>query len=351
MYRRTNFLLTIVTFISVILAGCGKSNNKNDVVDRFIEVHINDYADSIIRYTDIIQYIDTIELQTKEHFMGAVLDYCISDSIIYVIDMANAVWAFKYPSGEFVNRVHRMGHGNDEYLSLRAIISRDSTVYLLDIATSKILFYNNMLNYKESVKLSFSALDFAKIQSGFLFCNATTTDDLHRLVYTDDRGKIINSYLPDKMELDLLSSERTFTKDNNGTLYFNAPYSNNIYKWTTGGPVLQFQTQYREKRLEGNVNKSSEIAESKQAYNATFFVTDKKFVNSFIQNHVRYYSFHTTGTGNSLQGFVDTTECVPFYPTSQYKDALIGIYNVEDLNKWSPKTDSCDVALFVFHLK
>lgn len=136
-----------------------------------------------------------------------------------------------------------------------------------------------------------------------------------------------------------------------GTYFFNAPYSNDVYKWTKYGPILAYQTDYGEKRLEESVKKSSEIAKSKQAYNATFFVSGNLFINSFIQNNMRYYSFCQTDSHKSLQGFVDTTECILFYPTAQYKDALAGIVNTDDWDKWKPQKDSCDATLFVFHLK
>ena len=351
MSKKSKTILLCFTISSILFGSCGKNKNQLSIDDDHITISIDDYTDKTIRFSDFIARVDTIELHTKQNFMGSILDFCLSDSGVYIVDMTNAVWAFKYPSGELIKRIQRTGHGNGEYIMLRAITSRDGIVYLSDIGAGKILLCDGMLNYKKSIKLDFPVLDFAKTENGFLFCNAATTDDLNRLVYTDENGKLINSYLPSEMELDLLSGERTFTENKDGEVFFNAPYSNDVYKWTKNGPILAYQTDYGEKRLEESVKKSSEIAKSKQAYNATFFVSGNLFINSFIQNNMRYYSFCQTDSHKSLQGFVDTTECILFYPTAQYKDALAGIVNTDDWDKWKPQKDSCDATLFVFHLK
>ena len=96
---------------------------------------------------------------------------------------------------------YRKEHGNGKYISLHAIDVKDSTVYLLDSEAEMVLAHDLMFNFKKSFRLNFPALDFIKINDGFLFCNLNTTPELHRFVHTDNDGNIIGSYLPSEMEI------------------------------------------------------------------------------------------------------------------------------------------------------
>ena len=347
-----NYILYIILFLFMnLILSCKRNNVKDNSGQGFTVVTINNYHDKTIPFSEFSTRIDTIELQTNPYFMGEILDFCMSNSLLYVIDMNGAAWIFKTSSGNLVKRIHRIGHGRGEYTSIQAVTSKDSLVYLLDGSSGLVLEHDFMLNYKRSFHLNFPAVDFIKVNNGFLFCNLATTSDMHRLIYTDNFGKIENSYIPSDLELDMLYAMKTFTADENGNAFFLEPFSNDIYRWTGKEPQLVFHTDYGKNGYSNSAKKSSEITKSGKAFNATFFVFKDYLINSFFQEDVRYYSLNKLDGSSHLQGLIDTTECIPFYPTGQYKDGLIGIYNVSDLGKWKPKKDSCDAALFIFHLK
>lgn len=350
MQRRTLLYLCMLTSFVANWSCKGDKYPEKDSNEAII-VPISNYKDCIIPYSEFVNNIDTIGLVTKQYFMGPIADLCVTDTMVYIIDRIGAAWAFRLPFGDFVKRIQRIGHGNGEYISLHAIDVKDSMVYLLDSEAGMVLAHDLIFNFKKSFRLNFPALDFIKINDGFLFCNLNTTPELHRFVHTDNDGNIVGSYLPSEMEMDMIYDSHVFTQDGKGNVFMYEPYSDDIYQWTTQGPQLAFRTDYGKDAHKKDAKESSEISNSTKIFNASFFVTQDYFINSFIQDHTRYYSFKPLDKASHLQGFVDTAACIPFYPIAQYKDGLTGICHTSDLDKWKPKKDSCDAVLFIFHLK
>ncbi len=336
-------------FVLSSILGCKKTQNQ-DTGDAIV-ISIDNYENRIISRTDIIATTDTVELGTGSYFMGDVSTVCVSDTMVYVLDRANAIWAFRYPSGDFVKRIQKVGHGNGEYISVRSMVLNDSLLYLLDPDTRTVLTYDIELNYKSSFHYGFPALDFIKIEDGFLFLNLIATNELHRIIRTDDHGKIQQSYLPSDMSLDMIYSEKSFIQNTKGEIFIFPPFSNEIYQWTSEGPILKYKTDFGKNNRKEDVKSSHEITVSQKAFNTHFFFVGNHIVNRFIYKDKGYFSFYDLDKKAQYQGMVDTTDIIPFVPQWQSKHGLIGIVPTIDYDKWKPKKDSCDAALFIFHLK
>ena len=80
-------------------------------------------------------------------------------------------------------------------------------------------------------------------------------------------------------------------------------------------------------------------------------ILDNYIINYFSKDRDAYYSVYNTANGLHQQGETDTTNIIPFFPRWQCAKGLVGILNSSDYGKWKPKKDSCDAALFIFHLK
>ena len=127
-----NYILYIILFLFMnLILSCKRNNVKDNSGQGFTVVTINNYHDKTIPFSEFSTRIDTIELQTNPYFMGEILDFCMSNSLLYVIDMNGAAWIFKTSSGNLVKRIHRIGHGRGEYTSIQAVTSKDSLVYLM----------------------------------------------------------------------------------------------------------------------------------------------------------------------------------------------------------------------------
>lgn len=71
--------------------GCKNQQDANE--KDLLTIHIEDYENKVIPRPAVVSSIDTIALNTCGNFMGDIKTVCISDSMVYVLDRANAVWA------------------------------------------------------------------------------------------------------------------------------------------------------------------------------------------------------------------------------------------------------------------
>ena len=149
----------------------------------------------------------------------------------------------------------------------------------------------------------------------------------------------------------MIYNETSFVRDKNGKVYIFPPFSNEIYRWTSGGPKPAFRTDFGRNTTKDNVKSSYDITESERAFNTGFFIVDHHIINNFYHSGKTYYSFYNMKNGRQHQGYADTTEVIPFAPRWQSSNGLIGYILTNDYDKWKPQKDSCDAALFVFHLK
>ncbi len=346
-----HYLIAITLCAPYLLSLLGCKNHQDANERDLLTIHIKDYENKTIPRPAVISNIDTIELDTHGYFMSDIKTVCISDTMAYVADRANTVWAFKYPSGDFVRRIRNVGHGNGEYASAWTLALGDSLLYVMDFESRSILAYDATLNYKSSFRYGFPALDFIKVKDGFLFLNLSATDNLHRVVHTNDRGEVQQSYLPSEMSLDMIYNEISFVRDKNGEVYIFPPFSNAIYRWTSEGPKPVFRTDFGKNAAEEDVKSSYDITESGKAFNTGFFIVDNHLVNRFFHSEKNYFSIYDMEKGIQHIVTTDTTEVIPFAPQWQSANGLIGNILTTDYDKWRPQKDSCDAALFVFHLK
>lgn len=80
------------------LGGCNGNGNATGNEKETIVVDITDYRDRILRQSDFAARIDTIALHTGPYFMGPIVDFCLTDSMLYATDWEGAAWAFSLPS-------------------------------------------------------------------------------------------------------------------------------------------------------------------------------------------------------------------------------------------------------------
>lgn len=117
----------LIAVSCILVMGC--KENHSQTSNETTVISIQDYENSTLQYTDFISQVDTIELNTGAYFMGSVKDLCIADSVAYILDASNSIWAFRIPTGQLIKRIQKVGHGYGEYISLEAITAMDSLLY------------------------------------------------------------------------------------------------------------------------------------------------------------------------------------------------------------------------------
>ena len=231
-----NKILVCIFTCSTILAGCAVNNQTfNGTI-----INISGDKNTELLIDSFVTSIDSTLLQPNaiEH-MGEVQDMCLSDSNAYILDKTNSIWKFNLNTGLQEKKIKKTGHGHGEYINPTSICVDHDNVYVLDFQGSSIIVYDRNLDYKNRIQLEFPSIDFAKVPDGFLLCNMNPTKNLKRIVHINEKGSVINSFLSMEMKEESMMTDRIFSKDDNGSVFFAEPASNIIYKWENGASSIK----------------------------------------------------------------------------------------------------------------
>ncbi|MDE5561832.1 MAG: 6-bladed beta-propeller [Bacteroidaceae bacterium] len=315
--------ITVCVFVALFTSCAHRHDNP---MDNACEILVVDYDGNTFDTESVFPQRDTLSLVPKDGVvLSEVVDLCVSPQHIYVLDANHSLSCYDRMSGEMLKYVRAIGHGTGEYIMPRAVCTKGDEVYLLYERACNV--YDVGLNFKRKVSIDLIPLDFIKVDGGFLFCNLAPSENLKRLVYTDDDGNVIDSYLSSTLLIDAVMSTHCFFADEHSDVYFAEPSSDELYLWDGQGVELCYRSVI-ENSFEGKPQATSE--KEGYAYNTKWFRLGNKVVNSFLYLGNRYYNVYDTTTRASVVGQVDVTENIPFAPYWQWNDCLFGAYHEDD---------------------
>jgi len=321
-----NKIIACIFICLTILAGCTVSNQT------FSGATINISGDKNTRLSidSFVSSIDTLLIQPNatEH-MGEVQDLCITDSNTYILDKAHSIWKFNLRTGTQEKRIKNTGHGYGEYITPKSICVDQENVYVLDFQGYKILIYDKNLNYKNKIQLRFPAIDFAKLPNGYLLCNMSPSEDLKRIVYINEKGSVINSFLSTEMKEEIIMTDKIFSEDDNGNVFFTEPASNIIYKWENEEVIPVYSIEF-EKAI--NEEKTSKTNSLQGNMHIRSFVTSQHVITLYLSEFI-LTNVYNDQKAISVSGLVNTRLRYPFYPITYYNGALYGIYDIQNDSK------------------
>ena len=142
----TNKLLLTVLSITLILS-C--KDSKVDVSTSYysnvecIEYDFDDSPDVIL--DTIVDRYWAVPLETNDqNLIGRIDKMLFRDSLIIIADysIAKSVFIFNN-SGKYLSKIHRLGNGRGEYLSMRDVcLTKDGNLSILDNYKNKIVTYS-----------------------------------------------------------------------------------------------------------------------------------------------------------------------------------------------------------------
>ena len=305
------FLGAIIT----LLTSCA-GENKSSSADT-LTITIDGTKDQKIALADYISRIDSLELKTNaDSYLSAIEDFCITDSSLYVLDRNKAVFRFNRMTGQQEMAASKSGHGNGEYIEPKRMVFRDKELHILDMAKNAVMIYDSEMNYKESVNISFSAFDFAIVSDGYLFYNLGASDGLKRIVYTNFSGKVLDSYLEGNGLPEVLYTNKFFSEDEEGNVYFNDPLTDDIYWWTNHQLTVFAHMDYQTNKEE----------EHKGTNTLSFLATNRMVVSSYLCDRFVLTSIYDKNSNQSASGFAMTGTRFPFMPQKVYQGHLYAIF-------------------------
>lgn len=151
-------ILLIVYIISAVLSGCVDTKQAEIEI---IEARIDN--ESILILSDIIDKVEFIRLETSEEFLlSAIYKTIIHNNKIFILDRSTKQVLCFDMEGNGVYKIHSLGQGPSEYVSLYDINinATDKTLELLDAMKSRIMKYNYNGKLIESVKLPVETFNF-----------------------------------------------------------------------------------------------------------------------------------------------------------------------------------------------
>ena len=226
-------------------------------------------------------------------------------------------------------KIKKTGHGHGEYINPTSICVDHDNVYVLDFQGSSIIVYDKNLDYKNRIQLEFPSIDFAKVPDGFLLCNMNPTNDLKRIVLIDEKGNVINSFLSTEMKEESMMTDRFFSKDDNGSVFFAEPASNIIYKWENGNVLPIYSIEFGKITNDKNASKANPLHGNMHIRS---FVTSQYVITLYLSEFV-LTNVYNEQKATSISGLVNTRLRHPFYPIAYYDGAFYGIYDIQNDNK------------------
>lgn len=291
-------------------------------------ISILETGENILEGNVFIDKIDTLPLKNKGEHFSTVQAICVTDSSIYIIDKTGSIGCFNIKTGCIDKKIRKVGHGNDEYINPVSICEDRGYLYVLDFQGCAVLVYDYKLNYKGRIKLEFPAMDFVKIPDGFLFYNMNASEQFRRIVHTNAKGVLINSYLSPTHEDDVMQTDKSFCKDDNGETYFSDFSNNCLYKWEDGNLTSLYQIEI--KKMKNKRHSSKKASSPLDGRYIRSFVINNQIITLYIQDGMVLANSYNGEIIDSHSGRVKTNIPYPFFPITSYKKSLYGIYEKMD---------------------
>ena len=325
----------VVAILPFLLYCC----NTKDVEDKSVVIDLEKKQEIVL--SDIVAQVRILPLIVKEaNLFGNIRDICFLGDTVYVLDDITAsISAFDVNTGRLTGQVCHRGSGPNEYINPIALASDVDNLYLLDMPTRHIIVYDRELNPVETVSLSISALDFIATGKGFFLQNIVRQETPSKVVCTDKKGAVVESYLPFPDIKDgpgdyQGGTGKRFVKTVEGKIFFTEAFSNHIFVFDHTGSALFRRLDFIHHNPPSNVvvNHIPDLLEQSYALCEHFFVCGESFIFSFLKDMERYYCFYKPSEGVRKVGRVKfENDGLPFFPRWQQGETLVGCCYYEDI--------------------
>lgn len=264
--RNKAFFLTIVSTVIMLAILCGCKDKKEPVY------HANGMIDIFVPDKTIDCDLSTIFksfrfIQLDNFFpIGSIKQMTLTDNHIVVFDeIASSIVCFS-KSGKFQFTIDKKGKGKGEYLMLfdYTVNEENNTITLMDPKLKKIITYDFKGQFVEENRIKIIPSKMGSVGSQLYFYNPFTfryenNPELRfRLIKTDSKGEILDTYLKTEMELGIyktMNVVRGFELSND-KVYFRNGLAFTYYELTEDSVIPAYHINF-----ESNKNYDNDIAE------------------------------------------------------------------------------------------
>lgn len=178
-------------FLVALFFSCAREKIEEGIVIRVADFQKDLAMDSVV------DDIKILELKMPEdEYIADVKDLAFTNDLIYVLDdIKQMVYVFD-TTGLFRTKMNKMGKARDEYINAFAIDADTSYLYLLDMPTRKVLFYDNKLNYAGHFSLPHVSTHFKLAGDSYVVNNVERAEGASYYYRMDSNHVITKSLFP-----------------------------------------------------------------------------------------------------------------------------------------------------------
>lgn len=129
---RGKYLICCILLCCVFCA----CTDKNENLSEGEIVVISGFQNVTIDPSLVIKDVEVLKISTDTTFIGIPKDICIIDSVIYILDDINNIYAYDWITARLIKSVHNVGSGPNEYVDPIALSADGKNLYLLDFRCS-----------------------------------------------------------------------------------------------------------------------------------------------------------------------------------------------------------------------
>ena len=293
-----------------MFSSCKTEQQVNDTM----YIQLSSFAGKVIDIADDIEYDDSLQLDIPDGIISyKVQDACINDSLIFILDDLKNVISFDAKTGKPLAYINSFGRGHGEYIEPKAICVSQDFLYVLDCTGMTIVQYNRHLQYVKSIRTNVSAIDFVKVDDGFLLYNLNPNKQIKQIVWIDEDGKVKNSYLEGERNRKELITDKMFVRSDEKATYIIDPSTNTLYRFSDGDmlPVINI-TNNESSQSDCNLLRC--------------FLFGDSIITLYESKGFILTSFYDIKTKKTCAGIVNTHIPYPFTPLLRRDNSLYGIY-------------------------
>lgn len=347
MKRLAHYLALIIPVMGLVITaftGCNDNKGTEGVV-----ITVKDPGDKEFKVSDYFQVDKTVYVSADgEYLLAYVNDVFVTDKYAFLFDGQQRISKVDLSTGQIVSQLNRRGRGPEEYIMAIGIAGDDEHIYLLDSGTSTIHVYDHDFNhqYKFSLDWPTRPSSFISLGNGFVFQNGLESDSIGKFVFTDNQGRITNSFLEKKKESPNSTQtvqvhtesgwseeefvqvhyEELFVKDSKGNILCYNPNTYESYLYDGNNMTKQFQIQMEDGMPDMPTPNIGKVFYPDGKILVNYFYTKRGAYNRFgcMAIFDKDYNLIVEGVGGLREGEA------PFLPILQKGNQLITVLATDD---------------------
>ncbi len=344
--KMKKYLLLSIVF-SLFLCGCTQKQNEVKNLSGMETIPITDFETYNGRFSEFAEAVEMIPLEfTDESILGEIKKVVLSEDFIFVMELDNSAGIYTFDrNGKFLYRIGSRGQGPKELVDVAdfSINEKDRLIYIFDGARTKVCVFSFDNEFIKTIPMDYYATNM-EYQDGLFYLyreRASYGTPPYSLVIKDLEGNLVEKYYP--MPKLPKIHECVFRKRENDIL-FAQNLNDSVFVLSGGKLSPLYYIDYKDRSMKPedredirqNVRPAIQILLEKKTLAGIkdiFEINDKVFIKSVnvIAPVLTVYDKKRKEVKTFQHWEDDILFIANGHPMGQYKDYLLLLHDVEDI--------------------